>query len=114
LGTHTRGQIVIQIQGQSNMTLLLKLLSIYIWLGITFLLFLLYRIAHFYQTTTGLRSHYRFFFIPMTLFIAGMLRYLTLDTGFAGDIMGDFCFFLGGVSLSMAGYFLLTLMTGGR
>lgn len=96
------------------MTILLKLLPIYIWVGITFLLFLLYRIAHFYQATTGLHSHYRLFFVPMILFMAGMLRYLVIDHGFAGDVVGDLCFFLGGISLSLTGYFLLTLMTGGR
>jgi hypothetical protein len=96
------------------MTILLKLLSIYIWLGIAFLLFLLYQIAHFYQMTTGLRSHYRLFIIPMGLFIAAMARYLTLDRQFSGDILGDLLFFMGGVSLSRMGYFVLKLMTGGR
>ncbi len=96
------------------MTILLKLLSVYVWLGITFLLFLLYQIAHFYQMTTGLRSHYRLFSIPMGLYIAAMLRYLTLDKQVSGDVLGDLLFFLGGVSLSLMGYFLLKLMTGGR
>jgi hypothetical protein len=96
------------------MTILLKLLSIYIWLGIAFLLFLLYQIAHFYQVTTGLRSHYRLFVIPIVLFIAAMARYLILDRQFSGDILGDLLFFIGGISLSITGYFLLKLMTGGR
>ena len=69
------------------MTILLKIMSAYIWLGVAFLLFLLYHIAHFYQVTTGLHSHYRLFFIPMGLFIAAMARYLVLDK-FSGDVVG--------------------------
>ena len=96
------------------MTILIKLLTLYIWAGVAVLLMLLYRIAHFYQVTTGLRSHYRYFLIPVVSFIVGMLRYLMTDIGFAGDVMGDLFFFLGGISLSLVGYYLLKLMTGGR
>ncbi|MGD9099168.1 MAG: hypothetical protein PVF45_01725 [Anaerolineae bacterium] len=96
------------------MTIFLKLLSLYTWLGIAFLLFLLYQIAHFYQMTTGLRSHYRLFFVPMGFFIAAMARYLMVERGFTGDVLGDFCFSLGGISLILMGYSLLKLMTGGR
>ena len=96
------------------MTILTKLLTLYVWMGTAALLMLLYRIAHFYQVTTGLRSYYHFFLVPVAFFVAGMLRYLMIDIGFAGDIMGDLLFFLGGVSLSLIGYYLLKLMTGGR
>jgi hypothetical protein len=99
---------------RSFMITLAKLLTLCIWIGTAALIMLLYRIAHFYQVTTGLRSHYRFFLVPVILFLAGMLRYLIIDTRIAGDIIGDLLFFLGGVSLSLIGYFLLKLMTGGR
>jgi hypothetical protein len=94
--------------------ILTRLLTLYIWVGVAALLMLLYRIAHFYQVTTGLRSRYRFFLAPVFLFLAGMLRYLTTNVRVAGDIVGDLLFFLGGISLSLIGYFLLKLMTGGR
>ncbi len=96
------------------MSTAIKLLTLYVWIGIAVLLLMLYHIAHFYQVTTGLRSHYRLFLVPVTLFLAGMLRYLVIDTGLAGDVLGDLLFFLGGVALSLIGYFLLKLMTGGR
>jgi len=95
------------------MTLLTQLLTLYTWVGIVALLLLLYRIGHFYQVTTHVQSHYRLFLLPMALFFAGMLRYLAVDIQVAGDEVGDLLFFLGGVSLSLIGYFLLKLMTGG-
>jgi hypothetical protein len=96
------------------MDIFTKFLMLYIWLGVSALLVFLYRIAHFYQVTTGLRSHFRFFLIPATLFIAGTVQYLIIDNGFTGDVLGDLLFFLGGISLSLVGYYLLKLMTGGR
>ena len=96
------------------MTLFTKLLTLYIWLGVATLMMLLYRIAHFYQITTGLRSHYRFFLVPMTLFIIGMVRNVTSNADISGDVIGDLSFFLGGIALSLIGYYLLRLMTGGR
>jgi hypothetical protein len=96
------------------MTLLTKLLTLYIWTGIVVLILLLNRIARFYQFTTSVRTHYRLFFAPVAFFVAGILRYLVTDIGFAGDVAGDIFFFLGGVSLAVLGYYLLQLMTGGR
>ena len=96
------------------MSVLAKLLTLFIWTGIAVLILLLNRIARFYQLTTGVRTHYRLFFVPVLFFLAGMLRYIFSDARFAGDVVGDVCFFLGGVSLSLLGYFLLQLMTGGR
>jgi hypothetical protein len=96
------------------MDILTKLLMLLIWGGIVALLLLLYRIAQFYQMTTGLRSHYRFFLVPVVLFVAGVARYLVLDIGFTGDVLGDLLFFLGGGALTLVGYYLLKLMTGGR
>jgi hypothetical protein len=96
------------------MTVLTKLLTLYIWSGIVALILLLNRIGRFYQLTTGVRTRYRLFFVPIALFLAGMVRYLVSDAGFAGDVLGDLLFFLGGVSLILLGYYLLRLMTGGR
>ena len=96
------------------MTLLTKLLTLYIWIGIVVLILLLNRIGRFYQLTTSVRTHYRLFIVPVLFFLAGMARYVLSDEGFSGDVLGDVCFFLGGVSLSLLGYYLLQLMTGGR
>lgn len=96
------------------MTIITKLLTLFIWTGIAALLLLIYRIARFFQFTTGVRSHYRLFLVPLVLFLAAMVRYLLVDSGFAGDVLGDFLFFSGGVCLCLMGYYLLKLMTGGR
>jgi hypothetical protein len=98
----------------NTMTALTKMLALYIWLGIEVLVLLLNRIARFYELTTGIRTHYRLFLFPVGFFFLGMLRYLFSDMGFAGDVLGDVFFFLGGVSLALLGYYLLQLMTGGR
>lgn len=96
------------------MTILAKLLTIYFWVGIAALILLLSRIAQFYQLTTGVRTHHRLFWIPVACFLAGMIRYVMIGGGFAGDVLGDILFFFGGASLAVAGYYLLKLMTGGR
>jgi hypothetical protein len=96
------------------MTILTKLLTLFIWIGIGVLLLLINRIARFYELTTGVRSYHRLFFVPILLLIAGAARYLMIDTGFAGDVVGDILFFTGGACLAFIGYFLLKLMTGGR
>ena len=96
------------------MTIITKLLTAYIWIGISALIMLLYLIARFYQVTTNVRSHYRYFLLPTILFLGGMLRYITTDTRFTGDEWGDLFLFAGGISLTLIGYFLLKLMTGGR
>jgi hypothetical protein len=96
------------------MGILTKLLTLLIWTGIAGLLLLLYRIAHFFQLTTGVRSYYRLFLVPTGLFLIGMARYLVLAPTFTGDVLGDVLFFLGGVSLALLGHYLLELMTGGR
>jgi hypothetical protein len=96
------------------MIVLTKLLTLFFWLGVAALLLFINRIARFYQMTTGVRSYYRFFLVPVFFFLAGMGRYLVVERGFAGDVLGDTLFFLGAVSLSFTGYVLLRLMTGGR
>ena len=96
------------------MAILTKLLTVIIWIGISTLLLLINRIARFYQLTTGVRSHYSLFLLPVVLFLGGMIRYLAVDSSFAGDVVGDTLFFLGGVCLFLMSYYLLKLMTGGR
>ncbi len=96
------------------MDILTRLSTLYIWAGAIFLLLLLHHIARFYQMTTGVRSYYRLFLVPMGLLILGTLRYLIANVLVAGDEAGDLVFFVGGLILLLQGYFLLKLMTGGR
>jgi hypothetical protein len=88
-------------------------LSLYIWVGLTALMIFLYRIARFYQTTSGRRSYYQLFLIPIGLLLAGGLRYASLNI-IVGDALGDLLMIGGGLSLIGLGYYMLKLMTGGR
>jgi hypothetical protein len=88
-------------------------LSLYIWIGLTVLMVFLYRIARFYQVTSGRRSYYQLFLVPIGLLLAGGLRYATLGI-IVGDALGDAFMILGGLSLMALGAYMLNLMTGGE
>jgi hypothetical protein len=90
-----------------------QLLDLYAWGGVIFLLAVLYRIARFYQATAEEHSHYRWFALPLVLFMLAAIRYAWVG-GFAGDPWGDSLLVVGGGSLLTLGYRLLNLMTGDR
>ena len=95
------------------MNLLYGLLALYIWGLFCVLMIILHRIARFYQVTSGRRTYYRFFIVPIILVFLGGLRDASLGI-FVGDGWGDLLMLAGGLSLIGLGYFLLYLMTGGR
>jgi hypothetical protein len=81
------------------------------WGAICALVVVLYRIARFYQITSGRRSRYQWFGMPAILLAAAVvLNVLTGGPSVAGDIL----LLLGGLSLIGLGYNLLRLMTGSR
>ncbi|HEY4722391.1 MAG TPA: hypothetical protein VII92_11115 [Anaerolineae bacterium] len=95
------------------MNLLHTLLTLYTWGIFCGLIIVLQRVARFYQITSGQRSHYQWFLLPLLLLLAGALRYAMLPN-FVGDGWGDLFLLTGGISLIILSYFLLHLMTGGR
>ena len=95
------------------MNILNGALSLYIWVGLTALMIFLYRIARFYQTTSGRRSYYQLFLVPIVLLLIGGVRYASLGI-LVGDGLGDGLMVMGGLSLIGLGYYMLRLMTGGR
>ena len=95
------------------MNILNGALSLYIWVGLTALMIFLYRIARFYQATSGRRSYYQLFLVPIVLLFVGGVRYATLGI-LVGDGLGDGLMVMGGLSLIGLGYYMLKLMTGGR
>jgi hypothetical protein len=95
------------------MNLLPALLTLYIWGIVGALMVILNRIARFYQITSGRRSYYQLFGVPLLLLVGGGLRYATLGI-FVGDPLGDVLMAVGGFSSIGLGYFLLRLMTGSR
>ena len=50
----------------------------------------------------------------MALFALAAIRYVWLAPAIAGDVWADLLHFVGGVTLSSLGFFLLKLMVGGR
>lgn len=95
------------------MNLLLSGLTLYIWGAVGVLIVLLNRIAHFYQITSGRKSYYQLFWVPLGCVGLGALRYATQGM-LAGDLLGDGLMLIGGVLLIGLGYYLLRLMTGSR
>lgn len=90
-----------------------SILTLVAWLGVGVLLLVLYRIAHFYQATSGQSTHYQLFLVPLVLLLLGGIRYALIGD-VAGDMMGDSVQLAGGVALIILGVSLVRMMTGGR
>jgi len=95
------------------MNFLLSGLTLYIWGVVAVLIVLLNRIARFYQITSGRKSYYQLFWVPVACISLGAVRYATQGM-LTGDVLGDGLMLLGGVLLIGLGYYLLKLMTGSR
>jgi hypothetical protein len=95
------------------MNFLLSGLTLYIWGVVAVLIVLLNRIARFYQITSGRKSYYQLFWVPLVCISLGAVRYATQGV-LTGDVLGDGLMLLGGVLLIGLGYYLLKLMTGSR
>ena len=94
------------------MATVIAILLLIAWLVICALIAVLYRIARFYQITSGRRSLYRWFLAPLVLLAAAAI----VDLLVMGEpnAWGDTLLLLGGASLIGLGYNLLHLMTGSR
>lgn len=82
------------------------------WGVICALVLVLYRIARFYQITSGRRSRYQWFGVPLILLAAAAV----VDVLFVGEpnVLSDALLLAGGASLIGLGYNLVRLMTGSR
>jgi len=89
-------------------------LAIYSWVVIGMLVVILWRIAYFYEKTSGQRVGCYFFFLPLLLLAAGAIWYLVRDGRFTGVPAADILLFSGGISLWLLGNRLQGLMTGER
>jgi hypothetical protein len=103
------------------MPTLVRILTIYPWILVAGLIYLLVHIARFYEikyaelyrNADGQRTHYRLFWLPFGLFLVAAGRYALLDD-FTGDIAGDLGFCVGGILLGILVYRLERQMTGGH
>ncbi len=87
-------------------------LSVYSWAIIGVLLLFLWRIAYFYEKTSGQYVGHRFLIVPASLLIAGAIWYLRHSIKFIGSPIGDVLLSLGGFLLYLFGSRLQESMTG--
>jgi hypothetical protein len=96
------------------MELAIRSVAALAWLGVTILIFLLWRIALFYERSSGQRSHSYLFIPPLFLLPAAAIRYIVYDVNFMGDPIADLLFFLGGMFLFVGAALLGQIMMGER
>ncbi|MBC7228353.1 MAG: hypothetical protein H5T61_14160 [Thermoflexales bacterium] len=89
------------------MNILLRVLAALVWSGILFLVFLLWRIARFYERSSGQRVYAWLFLVILGLFLAGAAWYIVVEPGFVGIPPADGLLCAGGI-LSVVGTFILT------
>ncbi len=87
-------------------------LQLVAWGVICALIVVLYRIARFYQITSGRRSRYQWFSVPLVLLAAAAVIDVLVVGG--PNLTGDVLLILGSISLIGLGFNLLRLMTGSR
>jgi hypothetical protein len=87
-------------------------LTLIVWSLIGVLIVVVYRIARFYQITSGCRTYYRGFLAPLILLPLAALLNFSVDPLL--DLWRDVLLLVGGVSLIGLGYYLLQLMIGSR
>jgi hypothetical protein len=103
------------------MSTVLSVLNLYSWALVGALIYLLYRIARFYQAKYAelykdkppQRTYAVLLFIPLVLFPLAAGRYALLDAKI-GDLLSDLAFLFGGITLAAISYYLYRLLMGGR
>ena len=90
------------------------ILAIYSWVVIGMLIVFLWRIAYFYEKTSGQRVRYYSVIVPSLLLATGAIWYIVRNVEFTGEPAGDLLLFLGGLLLFLFGGCLQELMTGER
>jgi hypothetical protein len=78
------------------------------------LVLFLWRVAYFYDRTSGQRVGYQLLIAPALLLTAGAVWYLVHNVEFIGTPTGDLLLLGGGVVLFLYGVHLQELMTGER
>lgn len=96
------------------MRIVKTILTIYSWAGIGVLLVFLWRIAYFYERTSGQRVGYHFLLLPALLLAVGAIWYLKYSEEFIGQPVGDLLLCGGGGLLFLFGFRLQGFMTGER
>lgn len=90
-----------------------QFLSIYAWLGLIALVFLMALIARFYERLSGQHTYYRWFTLPIVLFTGATMRQIGLDR-ITGEGWGDLLMALSGLALAMLCLHIYRQMTSGH
>jgi hypothetical protein len=96
------------------MQILEYILAIWSWVVIGVLIVFLWRIAYFYQKTSGQRVGYHLLVVAVLLLTAGAIWYLVASVEFTGEPGADLLLFGGGLLFFVFGGRLQELMTGER
>ncbi|MBN1178824.1 MAG: hypothetical protein JXD18_06410 [Anaerolineae bacterium] len=96
------------------MNFIITLIAGLSWAGISMSAFFLWRIARFYETSSGEKAHAWLFVLPMLLLPAGASAYLISEPMFVGFPLGDILMFIGGLVLLLASAILQQVMMGER
>ena len=96
------------------MHVLIVTLAAISWIGAGMLCFFLWKIARFYERSSGESARAWLFALPMVLLPAGAACYLLMETSFVGVPAGDLLLFAGGVILVLASSMLQQIMVGGQ
>lgn len=94
-----------------TLTLVIDALS---WIGVTLLVFFLWRIARFYERSSGERAYSWLFLPPLLLLPLGAAWYLAVDPAFVHAPEGDVLLSIGGILLLWASVALQQVMMGER
>ncbi len=78
------------------MATMVRIVATLTWGGIGFLLFLLWRIARFYEKSAGQRAYSFLFVPPLLLLPTGAACYIVADPSFLLNIVADVLMLVGG------------------
>lgn len=92
------------------MTFIIQALTVYTWALIAGGVVTVLLIARFFEKTSGSKTQYWLFLIPLAFFIAGAWRHVSLER-FAGDWLGGLLWFAGALILAVQCLMLYRQMT---
>lgn len=92
--------------------ILIRVVATLAWIGVAFLIFLLWRIARFYERSSGQRAYAWIFLVPLVILPAGAAWYLVVDPAFVGIPAADALLFAGGAVLLVGTFVLKRTMMG--
>ena len=90
-----------------------QVLTIYVWFGVTALVFLLALVARFYERLSGQRTYYQFFGLPVIALAGATIRLVSINQ-VTGDGWGDGLLLISGLSLAALCLHVYRRMTSGH